>query len=205
LLGPQWRGKIQCDGYSAYPAFARNKEGVELFGCWAHARRGVFEAQPDAPKIAAWLLHQMSLIYGWEAQLRQAGAGPKARQAFRASHHQMVVERLHRVLLRLRPRYLPESNMGKAFTYFINQWPTLLRILDHGEVELTNNLVENVIRPTAVGKRTTYSSAQRRPVNATRLSTPSSPTVGCTRSIPTPTSKTSRPASRQPRISSWRS
>lgn len=153
LLGPQWQGKIQCDGYSAYPAFARNKEGIELFGCWAHARRGLFEAQEQDPRIAGWLLHQMSLIYGWEAQLRNRGAGPKARQALRASHHRMVVERLHRVLLSLRKRYLPESNLGKAFTYLINQWPTLIRILDHGEVEWTNNLVENVIRPTAIGKK----------------------------------------------------
>lgn len=153
LLGPEWRGKIQCDGYSAYPAFARGKEGLDLFGCWAHGRRGIFEAQQEDPKIAGWLLHQMSLLYGWEARLRDQGVGPGARQALRASHHRMVVERMHRVLLHLRRRYLPESNMGKAFTYLINQWPVLLRIIDHGEVEWTNNLVENVIRPTAIGKK----------------------------------------------------
>lgn len=153
LLGPEWRGKIQCDGYSAYPAFARGKDGLELFGCWAHARRDVFEARPDDPKVAGWLLHQMSLLFGWEAQLRDQGVGPRARQALRASHHRMVVERMHRVLLQLRKRYLPESNMGKAFTYLINQWTALIRIIDHGEVEWTNNLVENVIRPTAIGKK----------------------------------------------------
>lgn len=153
LLGPEFRGKIQCDGYSAYPAFARDKEGIELFGCWAHARRGVFEAQEQDPRIAGWLLHQMSLLYGWEAQLREQGAGPSARQALRASHHRMVVERLHRALLRLRGRYLPQSKMGQAITYAINHWATLSRILDHGEVEWTNNLVENIIRPTAIGKK----------------------------------------------------
>ena len=35
LLGPDFRGKVQSDGYSAYPAFVKNK-AVELFGCWAH-------------------------------------------------------------------------------------------------------------------------------------------------------------------------
>jgi len=35
----------------------------------------------------------------------------------------------------------------------LNQWPTLERFLDHGEVEIDNNLVENAIRPTAVGKK----------------------------------------------------
>lgn len=153
LLGPQFKGKIQCDGYSAYPAFARKREGIELFGCWAHGRRGLFEAQEQDPRITAWLLYQMSLLYGWEARLREDGAGPKARQSLRASHHRMVVERLHRALLRLRGRYLPQSKMGQAISYLLNQWPALIRIVDHGEVEWTNNLVENAIRPTAIGKK----------------------------------------------------
>jgi len=153
FLGPEFWGKIQCDGYSGYPAFARDKEGIQLFGCWAHARRGLFEAQEQDPRIAGWLLHQMSLLYGWEAQLRDQGAGPQARQALRASQHRMVVERLHRALLGLRSRYLPQSKMGQAITYLINQWAPLSRILHHGEVEWTNNLVENVIRPTAIGKK----------------------------------------------------
>ena len=58
-----------------------------------------------------------------------------------------------RALLRLRSRYLPQSKMGEALTYLLNQWATLSRIIDHGEVEWTNNLVENVIRPTAIGKK----------------------------------------------------
>jgi predicted glycosyltransferase len=43
--------------------------------------------------------------------------------------------------------------MGEAITYILNQWPSLRRIVDHGEVEWTNNLTENLIRPTAVGKK----------------------------------------------------
>jgi hypothetical protein len=35
LLGSGYQGKLQSDGYSAYPAFVKNK-AVELFGCWAH-------------------------------------------------------------------------------------------------------------------------------------------------------------------------
>jgi hypothetical protein len=43
--------------------------------------------------------------------------------------------------------------MGQAIHYALNQWPTLVRFLDHGEVEIDNNLVENAIRPTAIGKK----------------------------------------------------
>jgi len=51
------------------------------------------------------------------------------------------------------PRYLPKSPLGQAIGYALNQWPALERFLAHGEVEVDNNLVENAIRPTAVGKK----------------------------------------------------
>src|ERR1700728_3470790 len=51
LLDSDYRGKLQSDGYSAYPAFVKNK-AVVLFGCWAHLRRGFLEAQEQAPKVA---------------------------------------------------------------------------------------------------------------------------------------------------------
>jgi transposase len=153
LLGESFSGQLQCDGYSAYPAFAKEKDDLKLFGCWAHARRGFFEAQEQAPKVAGWFLNQMGLLYGGERELRQCRAGPTARQAYRSSHSRMVVERFHRALQRLQPRYLPQSPMGQAIRYALNQWPTLERFLDHGEVEIDNNLVENAIRPTALGKK----------------------------------------------------
>jgi transposase len=152
LLGAGYKGKLQSDGYSAYPAFVKNK-AVELFGCWAHARRGFFEAQEQAPKVAGWFLNQIGQMYGWERQLRLSRAGPALRQAHRRAHSRMVVERCHRALHALRPRYLPQSPMGQAISYALNQGPTLARFLDHGEVEIDNNIVENAIRPTAIGKK----------------------------------------------------
>lgn len=152
LLGKEFRGLLQCDGYSAYPAFAKEKE-VTLFGCWAHARRGFFEAREQEPTMSGWILRQIGWLYRWESELRQKHAGATEREIFRVSHHRMVVERLERVLNKLQPRYRPKSLMGEAISYAINQWPTLVRFLEHGEVEIDNNLVENAIRPTAVGKK----------------------------------------------------
>lgn len=43
--------------------------------------------------------------------------------------------------------------MGKAIDYTLKQWPQLMVYLDHGQVEIDNNLVENVIQPTALGKK----------------------------------------------------
>jgi transposase len=153
LLGPGFAGKLQCDGYSAYPAFAKEKATLALFGCWAHARRNFFEAQEQAPRVAGWILNQIGLLYRWEEALRRNRAGPVLRQVHRSSHHRMVIERLGRALKKLQPRYLPQSLMGQAIGYALNQWPMLEGFLEHGEVEIDNNLVENAIRPTAVGKK----------------------------------------------------
>jgi hypothetical protein len=153
LLGPGFAGKLQCDGYSAYPAFAKEKATLALFGCWAHARRNFFEAQEEAPRVAGWILNQIGLLYRWEEELRRNRAGPVLRQVQRSSHHRMVIERLSRALRKLRPRYLPQSLMGQAIGYAVNQWPMLEGFLEHGEVEIDNNLVENAIRPTALGKK----------------------------------------------------
>jgi len=153
LLGLDFKGHLQCDGYVAYPAFAKDKPGVRLVGCLAHIRRGFFEAKDQAPMIAGWLLHQIGILYGWEEQLRQSRAGPAAREALRASHSRMVVERIERALEKVQARYLPQSLMGQAISYALNQWPVFKRFLERGEVEIDNNLVENAIRPTAVGKK----------------------------------------------------
>jgi transposase len=153
LLGESFTGKLQCDGYSAYPAFAKDKADVILLGCWAHARRNFFEAQSQAPRVAGWFLNQIRLLYRWEDELRQNRAGPVVCQLKRSSHHRMVVERLGRALDRLQSRYLPQSPMGQAISYALNQWPMLERFLEHGEVEIDNNRVENAIRPTALGKK----------------------------------------------------
>jgi transposase len=65
----------------------------------------------------------------------------------------MIVERLHRVLVRVQPRMLPKSLLGEAIAYALGQWPTLTVYLDEGRVEIDNSLVENAIRPTALGKK----------------------------------------------------
>jgi len=149
-------GVLQCDGYEAYDCFARRRgDQIVLAGCLAHVRRKFYDARETAPKVAAWLLKHFQNLYALEATLRKARAGPKLRQAERASLSRPVLARLHGALVRLktRRRYLPRSLMGKAIDYALNQWPSLLVFLENGRLEIDNNLIENAIRPTAIGKK----------------------------------------------------
>ncbi len=45
----------------------------------------------------------------------------------------------------------PQSALGKALAYTARQWPKLVLHLEHGEVPIHNNAVENEIRPLFPG------------------------------------------------------
>jgi transposase len=155
LIPVNFTGTIQCDGYSAYRSFAHGRNGVELAGCWAHVRRKFHEALEQSPKTAGWILRQIQHLYRVEARLREHRAGPELRAAIRASESKPIVERLERALIRLKSsgRHLPQSLLGIAIDYALGQWRALDVYLGDGRVEIDNNLVENAIRPTALGKK----------------------------------------------------
>ena len=154
VLPVDFTGTVQCDGYAAYPAFARpHPRPLTLAGCWAHVRRKFHDARDQSPKLSGWFLRQLQHLYQVEAQLRMKKAGPKLHAAVRASNSRMIVERLHRALVRVQSRVLPQSLLGQAISYALGQWPTLTVYLEDGRVEIDNNLVENAIRPTALGKK----------------------------------------------------
>jgi transposase len=66
-----------------------------------------------------------------------------------------IVERIKAalVLFKASRRHLPQSLLGQAIDYTLGQWTTLEVFLRQGRVEIDNNLVENAIRPTAIGKK----------------------------------------------------
>jgi len=155
IIPVDFSGVLQCDGYEAYDCFARRHGQIVLAGCMAHMRRKFHEAKEQSPRVAGWILKHLQNLYALESRLRKTRAGPALRQAERASWSRPVLARLHRALIRLKTshRFLPRSAMGKAIDYALGQWSSLLVFLDDGRLEIDNNLIENSIRPTAVGKK----------------------------------------------------
>ena len=49
--------------------------------------------------------------------------------------------------------FRPAGKLKKAVTYSLNQREYLCALLDHGETEISNNQVENAIRPIVVGRK----------------------------------------------------
>ena len=81
----------QCDGYAAYPSFARqHPKPIQLAGCWTHVRRKFHEVREQTPRVTGWFLRQIQLLYQVEAALREKKAGPKLRAAVRAGTSRWV-------------------------------------------------------------------------------------------------------------------
>lgn len=155
ILPETFEGTAQCDGYGAYRTMLKKRPGVKLAGCWAHARRKFREAfeQKEAVTRNGWILRQIGHLYAIERRLRRSRAGPKLRAAIRAAESRPILTRLKKVLTRLQPKHRPQSLTGKAISYALGQWELLEVYLEQGRLEIDNNLVENAIRPTAVGRK----------------------------------------------------
>jgi transposase len=148
-----FRGKLQTDGYGVYESLARERNGgLILVGCWSHVRRGFHEALGEG-RLAVWMVKQIGLLYGVEKYLRQHKAGPDLRAAVRLWQSRPVLERLRRAMELVRRGVLPQSLLGKALDYALSRWETLTRYVQDGRLEIDNNLCENAIRPTAIGKK----------------------------------------------------
>jgi transposase len=147
-----FRGKLQTDGYTAYESLVKARGDLTLIGCWAHARRGFHEALGET-RLAAWFARQIGHVYAIEKKLREHKAGPALRQAMRAWKAQPVLARLHRAMQLIRRKALPQGLLGQAIDYTLKRWSALIQFVEDGTLEIDNNLIENAIRPSALGKK----------------------------------------------------
>jgi transposase len=146
-------GIVQCDGYSAYISYTKDKEHIELAGCWAHARRKFFEARIQEPAVAGWFLKQIGCLYAIEADLRETSASINRRKQLREQSSHSILRLLKKALQAKQATYLPKSPLRTAIHYALGHWDALARYADNGLVEIDNNGVENAVRPTALGKK----------------------------------------------------
>jgi hypothetical protein len=153
LLGEDYEGILQSDGYEAYEAYAKMHPDVVWVGCWAHVRRRFFEAQSENPKAVRVALKLIGRLYLLERVWDEEGIEALERARRRQKHFARSLDWLHRLALALRERYLPHQLLGKASGYLLNHWKPLTAHVRYGRTRLDNNLIEQAIRPSAVGKK----------------------------------------------------
>jgi transposase len=146
-------GVLQADGYQAYDKLAQRSKTLVRVGCMAHVRRKWFESLQSSPRESALALKIFARIYQREALYREQRLDAPTRGERRQKELTILFRRLHRLALIVAQRSLPKSEIGKAASYTLAQWPSIEALLNTGIAELDNNLIENAIRPSAIGKK----------------------------------------------------
>ena len=149
----EWEGILQTDGYAAYDDIGGPK--LVHVGCWAHARRKFVDAVKVNPQdgAAIAMVTRMDALFLIDRDARRRGLSTEDRHGQRREYAEEWLHEIRQACLGLLRESLPKSAVGQAAAYTLNMWTKLRRCFDYGEVELSNNLAENSMRPVAVGRK----------------------------------------------------
>jgi transposase len=147
-----FKGAVQTDGYGAYSIY-ENKKGVLLLGCWAHARRKFTESMKEDKTGAEYALEQIGLIYGVESMADDQGLDYQQRAELRSRLAYPILCAFEKWVVSYMPKVLPKGRMSQALTYTYSLFHRLTRYHLDGRYKIDNNLVENTIRPLALGRK----------------------------------------------------
>ena len=147
-----FQGAVQTDGYDAYSIY-EHKKGVLLLGCWAHARRKFTEALKEDKSGAEYALEQIGMLYKVETMADEQNLDYKQRAELRQRLAYPVQTAFEKWIVSYYPKAIPKGRMHKALSYTYNLFHRLSRYHLDGRYQIDNNLVENAIRPLALGRK----------------------------------------------------
>ena len=153
----RFEGILQTDGYVAYDQVGGPK--MVHAACWARgalwARRKFFEAAKLNPgdAVATGIVKRIDELFAIDAGAREQNLDHAARHALRLERARPLLPIIRQEIEAARTQALPSSALGKAANYALALWPKLTRFLDYPELELSNNLAENSMRPVALGRK----------------------------------------------------
>ncbi|MGH3597249.1 MAG: IS66 family transposase [Mycobacterium sp.] len=149
----RFEGILQSDGYAAYENIGGPK--IVHAVCWAHARRKFVEAMKLHPedRVATRIVRRIDGLFAIDAQARDQRLDYAARHALRLEQARPVLDALKQQIEAARAEALPASALGKAAAYTLALWRKLTRFLEYPELELSNNLAENSMRPLVIGRK----------------------------------------------------
>jgi transposase len=149
----QFEGVLQTDGYTAYDRIGGPK--MVHAACWAHARRQFFEAVQLNPRdpVATPIVARMDELFAVDEEARRKLIGLTGRHALRQKRAKPLMDEIRSKIETAQSVALPSSALSKACQYALTLWRKLTRFLEYPELELSNNLAENSMRPVALGRK----------------------------------------------------
>lgn len=131
----------------------KTKGEITLAACMAHARRKFEKALDNDKARSERVLGLIQQLYATEAQAREQAMDPSQRKKLRQKQAVPVSKELEKWLAENLHRVTPKSPIGQAISYTINLWSRLMLYANDGNLEIDNNLIENQVRPLALGRK----------------------------------------------------
>lgn len=148
-----YSGILQTDGYTVYESLFGSHPDIMLVYCMAHARRKFVDALKDDKARASQVLEKMQALYALEQQMRDSKLAWEERTIMRMEKAIPILEEIEELMKKYADKVTPSSPLGKAIAYALPRWAGLSAYSLHGQIEIDNNLVENSIRPLAIGRK----------------------------------------------------
>jgi transposase len=145
-------GTLQTDGLDLYSPICTDLKLIHG-GCMDHARRGFENALTNDKLRSAHALDLIRQLYAVEKTARELNMTPSERFALRREKSSSVYNTFIAWSTEQLSDLRPKSSFGKAILYVLERKTELGRFLENGEIELSNILIENRIRPLAIGRK----------------------------------------------------
>jgi transposase len=145
-------GTLQSDGLNLYPIICEEMK-LTPAGCMDHCRRGFEKALTNDKPRATRALDLMRPLYAVEEFARQHELAPEKRLELRNEKSQPAFVAFIAWCDETLRQTTPKSPIGKAICYTLDRKAELGRFLVDGDIELSDILIENAIRPLAVGRK----------------------------------------------------
>src|SRR5262249_55195215 len=160
-----YSGILQADAYAGFNklyAPDRRPGPITEAGCWAHARRKLFELADIAAKarkqkpttvspIAFEAVRKMDAIFMLERSIN--GSSPAERVSARRRDIAPLVGDLIDWMKWERAKFSRHNEVAKAMDYMLKRIDLFTRFLDDGRICLSNNAAERELRGIALGRK----------------------------------------------------
>jgi transposase len=156
----EYCGYCQTDGFSGYDALEASNPGIRLVGCFFHARRNfvkIIDARGKAAKdkhgSAEVALDYIGRLYAIEKIARAKQLSPDEIVCLRQEKAVPVLDEFKDWMDKRLSLSPPKALIGQALNYALTRWTKLIRYVENGHITPDNNVVENDIRPFAIGRK----------------------------------------------------
>lgn len=148
-----FHGYLQADAFSGYDQVYASGNVIEV-ACMAHCRRYWWEARETDSRRVHEAISYIARLYALETEFDNAKLSNDDRRDARQQHSVPILSAFEAWLRsEQNTKVLPKSEIGKAFTYTLNQWTALCRYTEDGALSIDNNLAERQVKLPAIGRK----------------------------------------------------